>query len=471
MTGFFLPATITLNMKTLALITVASFLFLSFGSAGAMTDETTQAIDIWPEDHRYWQYRGEPVMLLGGSVEDNLYQIPDLEEHLDTLAAAGGNYVRCVMSCRDEGNVWPFARDGDLYDLERWNEEHWRRFATCLEETEKRGIIVQIEVWATFDFYRGNWARNPFNPVNNVNYTAEETGLPTVVDSHPVRTENNFFWSVPAEKNVETVLKYQRRFVDKLLSYSLQHDNVLYCMDNETSVTPEWGWYWARHIRRAAEEAGKKVHTTEMWDPHNLRHEMHSYTFDHPELFTFCDISQNNHQTGQTHYDNALWARERTSDPARPLNTVKTYGGEGPHGSVYNGVERFWRHVFAGIAAARFHRPPSGIGLNELAQKMIRGAREVTDAVEVWRCEPAPQMLSDREENEAYCIADPGRAYAVYFPDGGRVTLDLLDAKGELALRWYDIDGGAWGATEELTGGQAVPLAPPSGGRWAAVIK
>ena len=26
----------------------------------------------------YWQYRGKPVLLVGGSVEDNLYQIPDL---------------------------------------------------------------------------------------------------------------------------------------------------------------------------------------------------------------------------------------------------------------------------------------------------------------------------------------------------------------------------------------------------------
>lgn len=437
-----------------------------------MTVSAKDAIDIWPEHRRYWQYRGEPLMLLGGSVEDNLFQIPNLVEHLDTLAEAGGNYVRCVMSSRDEGNVWPFAKDGDLYDLEQWNEEYWRRFSTFLQETEARGIIVQIEVWATFDFYRDNWARNPFNPVNNVNYTAEETGLPTVVDSHPVKTENNFFWSVPAENNVGTVLKYQRRFVDKLLSYSLRHGNVLYCMDNETSVTPEWGWHWARHIQRAAEEAGKTVHTTEMWDPHDLHHDMHKATLDHPGIYTFCDVSQNNHQTGQAHYDNALWARERTSDPVRPLNTVKTYGGErGVHGTVHNGLERFWRSVFAGMAAARFHRPPSGIGLNELAQKMIRGAREVTDAVQVWRCEPCPQLLADREENEAYCIAEPGRAYALYFPEGGDVTLDLSDAAGTMSLTWYDIDRGGWGKSVAVTGGQPMPIAAPSDGRWAAVIK
>lgn len=36
-----------------------------------------------------WQYEGEPVMLFGGSKDDNLFQIPDLKEHLDLTEAAG----------------------------------------------------------------------------------------------------------------------------------------------------------------------------------------------------------------------------------------------------------------------------------------------------------------------------------------------------------------------------------------------
>jgi len=45
----------------------------------------------WTEDARYWQYRGAPVLLVGGSREDNLFQIPDLQEQLDLLASVGGN--------------------------------------------------------------------------------------------------------------------------------------------------------------------------------------------------------------------------------------------------------------------------------------------------------------------------------------------------------------------------------------------
>ena len=55
----------------------------------------------------YWQYKGAPVLLLGGSVEDNLFQIADIEDQLDLLHSLGGNYVRCTMSSRDEGDAWP----------------------------------------------------------------------------------------------------------------------------------------------------------------------------------------------------------------------------------------------------------------------------------------------------------------------------------------------------------------------------
>ena len=450
---------------------IAVLLFLGAIPMG-VEGQRQGGVEVYAENPWYWQYGGRPVLLLGGSVEDNLFQIPDLTQHLEALAAAGGNYVRCTMSSRDKGNVWPFGKVGDLYDLDQWNEEYWRRFSAFLAETHKRDVIVQVEVWATFDFYRDNWDRNPFNPRNNSTYTVEESGLPAVVDSHPVKTESNFFWSVPAENNQRTVLKYQQRFVDKLLSHALQHDHVLYCMDNETSVTAEWGAYWSNYIRDAAAKAGKKVHTTEMWDAHSLNHRQHRATFEHPETYSFVDVSQNNHQKGQAHYDNAQKVRQRIVEPVRPMNNVKIYGADtGTYGSTRDAIERFWRNIFGGMAAARFHRPASGIGLSELARRMIRSAREVTGAFNIFRCGPRPDLLGDRDENEAYCLADAGREYAVYFPGRGDVSLDLAAAKGRMELRWYQIDAGRWHEASQVQGGGRARLTTPGSGQWVALIR
>ena len=50
----------------------------------------------------YWQYKGKNVLLLGGSVDDNLFQLPDLEEHVDAIKSVGGNYIRNTMSDRHD---------------------------------------------------------------------------------------------------------------------------------------------------------------------------------------------------------------------------------------------------------------------------------------------------------------------------------------------------------------------------------
>jgi hypothetical protein len=102
------------------------------------------------------------VFLAGASDDDNLFQWTgsELMEQLDTLVACGGNYLRNTMSDRpDRGfEVYPFDRRPDgRYDLERWNPEYWRRFETFLEETGRRGIVVQIEVWDRFDYSRDPW--------------------------------------------------------------------------------------------------------------------------------------------------------------------------------------------------------------------------------------------------------------------------------------------------------------------------
>jgi hypothetical protein len=407
-------------------------------------------IDVSERYPQYWEYNGVPVLLLGGSDEDNLFQIPHLEKQLDLLSSVGGNYIRNTMSSRDSGNVWAFNLDPESgkYDLNSWNPEYWKRFQSLLELTSEREIVVQVEIWATFDFYRDNWALNPFNPEKNVNYTAERTKLPAEVKTHPIYCDNPFFWSVPSHHNNMPVLDYQQRFVDKLLSYSLEFDHVLYCIDNETSVTSEWGKFWSEYIRKKAAEQCKTIHVTEMWDPWDLDHISHRESFDHPETYSFVEISQNNHQRGQNHWDNGLRQIEklRLAGNLRPVNNVKTYGNDlGRHGGgTHNGIQSFIRSTLFGSAAVRFHRPSSGLGLGDTARAVIRSVREATDRIDFFHAAPHNELLIDREKNEAYCRAIPGKEYLVYFPESGEVELDLSAAGPGLELQQLEVLSGRW---------------------------
>lgn len=449
------------------------FLLGLFTTTALFSQKGISISEAYPQ---FWAYNGQPLVLLGGSVEDNLFQIDGLAEHLDQLRAAGGNYVRCTMSSRDEGNLWAFAKtDEGVYDLDEWNDEYWNRFENFLQETADRDIVVQIEIWATFDFYRENWEVNPFNPANNKNYNVQRSKLDTVVATHPIYTENNFFRSVPSQMSLFRVLEYQQAFVDKLLEHSLKYDHVLYCMDNETSVTADWGAFWSEYIKSVArEQADKTVYTTEMWDPWDLDHVAHRSTIDHPETYAFVDISQNNHNKGQVHWDNGLRQIQRVhqSEQPRPVNNIKVYGADGNKFGHDNqdAIERFVRNVLLGAASTRFHRPPSGLGLNDTAQAVIQSMRMLADAYDHLSAEPCTHLLSERSENEAYARAVAGQAYVVYFTNGGEVTIDLIALSGEGQIRWLNVLTSEWTETTTISVSEKTSLSPPEGGNWVALI-
>lgn len=453
---------------------------LLIGVLFTVSADADAGIQPWSENPWYWTYGGEPVLLLGGSDDDNLFQWPEdkLIPQLDRLADAGGNVIRNTMSDRkDKGfEVYPFKQGADgKYDLNEWNDEYWTRFERMLRETSKRKIFVQIEVWDRFDYTDSGsdrWQIHPYNPKNNINYTYDESGFAERYPDHPGANKQPFFYTTPNQRNNEVLLKYQQRFVGKMLDHSLRYDHVLYCIDNETGAEEEWGQYWAGFIKERARSEGKTVCVTEMWDDWDLTAARHKRTFDHPDVYDFVDVSQNNHNKGQKHWDNFLFVREYLSKKPRPMNTTKTYGADGNKfgHTDQDGIERFFRHLLAGAASMRFHRPDSGLGLNDKAVAAIRAARKLESKIPLWTVRPANELLSERDENEAYAAANPGKAYALYFPAGGSVQVDLSAATAGLSLHWIDIASGEWGPESKLQPRADVTISPPGKGNWVAAI-
>lgn len=447
-------------------------LILCLASTGTIAGADGR-IRISDENPMYWQYKGRTVLLLGGSVEDNLFQIPDLEAHLDLLQASGGNFVRGTLSSRDPGNVWPFARrDDGKYDLSTFNPEYWDRLERFFTLTAARDIIVQVELWDRFDFAREFWQSNPYNPKNTISYTAAGSGLKEDYPNHPGSNDNRFFFSVPALDDNRVLLKFQQAQMDRFLEIALRFPNVLYCMDNETSGDPRWGAYWAGYVRDRARARGVEVHTTEMWDAHDLGDAMHRHTLDDAASYTFVEVSQNNHQKDQAHWDNLQAHRARLGSRVRPMNNVKIYGADtGRYGTTRDGVERFWRNIFGGAASARFHRPASGIGLGDVAQRHLKSARSLAGKIAIHRSEVRPGLLSDRSADEAYAIGEKGRAYAVYFTDGGDVQLDLTAERGQWMVEWLAAETASWQPGETIVAGNPLRLRPPAAGHWVALVR
>lgn len=460
---------------TLILVVVMHF------QCGIIQDPSNDSIRPYPANPDYWQYKGQPVLLLGGTKDDNLFQISGLEQHLDDLASVGGNYLRNTMSSRDSGDVYPFLSvAGGKYDLDQWNPDYWRRFENLLVWSDQRDIIIQIEMWDRFDYSQDFWKKSPWNPINNINYDSTQTALQTVYPEHPWLDLQPFFHSISGmpkyQPKLDLIRKYQEAFVDHLLSFSLKYGNVLYCMDNETSTPPEWGKYWIRYIRQSAARQGVEIYLTDMFDefyqPQSCG--VCQDAIADPGTYTFLDISQiNSRNFGQNHWDTLQWIRQKARAYQRPINNTKVYGGgesSWGSGTPADGVERFCRNIIGGAASARFHRPWAGSGLQPISKAAIKSFRLAESLVKLWDLDPRQDLLSERDPNEAYLTANPGLGqYLAYFPDGGSVSIQL-DGNRQHQLKWIDIRSGDWGPQDSISVGSSAQIKAPGPGGWLAII-
>ncbi|TVS14985.1 MAG: hypothetical protein EA424_17525 [Planctomycetaceae bacterium] len=457
------------NDRTVRVGLVAGLAVAMLWAGGVMRADDADRIQPYAQNPFYWQYKGEPVLLVGGSWMDNLFNHPDgLEAHLDEIAAAGGNYVRNTMSDRNPENRYAFAqREDGLYDLNEWDAEYWERFDNFLRMCHERDIIVQIEVWDPWDLFASEaplgygpenrgWEVHPFNPRNNVNYTADQSGLAEVIkyysSSKPSR--HAFFHTVPAMDDNVVVRRYQEAFVNRMLDFSLKYPNVLYCMNNEIGEDPEWGRYWARFIRQRAQDEGVDVYLADMRRNSNFDSAEQIALLHDDSHYDFFEISQNNVNTGQRHFSQILAMRARRLDNPKPLNNVKIYGGEG-HGWTGGSLEatrRMWRNLIGGLASSRFHRPgpddrPFGIGANQLAQAHMRNVRTIMEEIGWPHIEPDLGFVQLRSDVAA--AVQLKRTHVAYTRNAGGDARLYVNAQ-EVARGKIGGDLSAWDANLRL---------------------
>ena len=114
------------------------------------------------------------------------------------------------------------------------------------------------------------------------------------------------------------------------------------------------------------------------------------------------------------------------------------------------------------------------MGFTDAAQANLRALRSFCNHIEPWNCTPAPDLLLDRGNDEAYALANSGQAYGVYFVLQGKVGLKLAGEDTTYELQWINIETGeTMSVNKRVKGGQTVQLETPSTGSkfgWAATL-
>jgi hypothetical protein len=330
---------------------------------------------------------------------------------------------------------WPAEKADDFYhpgfDYTRFRPEHWQRFERMLALARERDIVVSV----IFDIADGK--------------------------IHP-----------PAGSEEER--RYFRYAAARLAAFS----NITWDLGDDLDTFRDDRW---------AHETGTLL---QGWDPYHHLATSHPVHREHQDRgsdwFGFTSIQdwsrdqhtlmlaerqlqiksgriipQANEEYGyEDHYP--LWAPAPPADSAETLRrTAWDIAMAGAYGTAGETVRRgvgIWPDTGGGWMNGR----------SDDTTTMLAGYAHMVDfltSFEWWKTEPHDELVDARN----WCLAEPGRTYAVYLSNAGKVTIRLL--AGRYDAQWFD----------PITG-ETIPIglaegpawtSPPAPGRndWALLLR
>jgi len=418
-------------------------------------------VRISPRNPRYFEYKGKPVFLTGARELEMLPQVGNYpyKQAVDALAEAGCNHWRIEMYISDSdaegGWKYPIVSNYDCwwhdpvtgkqehldafeknadgkYDLNRFNEPFWNRFRDFCRLCADKGIVLTVEMWSTYTI----WATSPFNPKNNVNYSG-----PLDVGRAGRDADSGLVNTVPELDDRPEILKYQKKFVEKILDCTWEYGNVLYVCGNENRWPREWVEYWADYIHTYGKCKGVRLLYTNI--PEHVWHRASSGKVEflfHPAMedvltrdwFDFADMSQlpggKYPPFKLTQYDTVVDWYERSKNTPIPITMLKNYVGQKEDADVGEKRRDALTYFMAGAAMSGFHRLwagdcPEGKWNNcsDLMRKVYPISLEPASHVAEFTSNVEFVDTTRRNDlaSRGWCLANPGKHYIVYLKEGG----------------------------------------------------
>jgi hypothetical protein len=107
-------------------------------------------------------------------------------------------------------------------------------------------------------------------------------------------------------------------------------------------------------------------------------------------------------------------------------------------------------------------------GRGDGSMTMLQGYARLVDfftAFEWWKTDPHDELV----DNGAFCLAEPGRLYAVYLPRGGKVGVRL--ERGKYRAQWFNPRSGETRVLPPAEGPAWTSGESPDSGDWALLLR
>ncbi|MEK7993786.1 MAG: putative collagen-binding domain-containing protein, partial [Planctomycetota bacterium] len=430
------------------------------------------------------EFRGKPILPIGDSVTQGWMESGanfDQRAYLDALSARGINVVllwsyiaTSAQSQRqdprigyDAPEIWPWKGSPDErnLDLTAFNPAYFERLHEFVQYADSRNIVVVITVQDGWPKTR--FACHPLNAALGNGPLTDRRQLVVLADydkEMPARYHPDWTWQ---QKNQY----FQERFADRLIAELKDCSNVIFEMFNEGE------WY---------EPAQRRLH-----EEHFLRFFRKRTTaplatnVDHIRSRDFgarqnpaVDIISLHGKPWTGHF--ARFEREFKAEPARVVfetEPVPSFSGRDAAPEEAVSLDTLCAAVReralsgAGWVAqndASFGWDPESAmagqaNLRDQAYDQIGHAARFfnQEGIEFWKMSPDSKLAST-----GICLAEPGRAYVVYAPHGGEISVDLSTAAGQMNVKWIDPRTGAKKAAAAAEGGAKRTFACPDDRDW-----
>lgn len=333
------------------------------------------------------------------------------------------------------------ARDGKRkFDLRRFNDAYFQRLIDRVQAANRQNLYVSVMLFEghCLQFAQESWEFHPFHPDNNVNG----------VDAGRL----NYYTLQNA-----TVLELQEAYVRRVVDTVNDLNNVLYEICNEAgNYSTEWQYHWIRFVKRY-EAQKRKQHLVGMTFQYGAERSARNadlfnspadWISPNPDGGYRDDPPVNDGRKVVLNDTDHLWG-----EGGNPQWVWKTFT-RGHHPLFMDRIAELSRKnvVWAGQEGDDI---PGSDGI----RKAMGVTRKLALQVNLAEMHPLPEPASSK-----YCLSTPGKAYIVYLPEGGEVTVDLSQVKGTLRARWMHPTEGRLTRAQRVTGGAKVTLRSPMEG-------
>ncbi|MBE9512376.1 MAG: hypothetical protein IMY71_16000 [Bacteroidetes bacterium] len=334
------------------------------------------------------------------------------------------------------------ALDGNpKFDLHQFDPAYFDRLKQRVKLAADTGIYVSImlfEGWG-LQYSPDAFENHPFHPANNING----------INGDSNNDENGVEIHTLGNKEITLI---QEEYVKKVIETVNEFDNVLYEISNENHPpSTEWQYYMITFIKNYEKKLAKQ----------------------HPVGMTFQYEGGENSILFHSPADWISPNREggyRDNPP--PSDGSKVIIIDTDHlGGIWGNQAWVWKSFLRGLNPIFMDTYECKVltGKNILTGKFDPGWVEpirksmgytlmFARRMDLIHMIPSPDLASSN-----YCLANKGKEYLVYLPEGREVVIDLGDAIGPFQVEWFNPDNGEFKESETIKGGSKLSLTSPFG--------